>query len=273
MSRNTRSSQPPSFEYHAPTPDPSYDHDLSAGEPHLQQHDMAQSAPSAMSIPLARTTSSTSSRGQTPASSYSSSTHRHHPYSATSETRGRPRSTTSASSRSGTEEDDGSDFTGDVASMDLDDSSTGLHLPSFSLSRRPSPTLPAAVAPSRAPAKAKAKTSHARKTSPDHIKRPPNAFIIFRSHCCNPTESGEAPDAPGTPSAKQLADLGITDHRHISRISSYLWKSLLPHEKSYWEQRAKDRKEEHARMYPNYKSVAFLPSFVAFLFVFFPPGS
>ncbi|KAM0745653.1 hypothetical protein T439DRAFT_270331, partial [Meredithblackwellia eburnea MCA 4105] len=69
------------------------------------------------------------------------------------------------------------------------------------------------------------------------IKRPPNAFIIFRSHCCNPTES----------------ELGITDHRHISRISSHLWKSLLPQEKAYWERRAQEKKEEHQRLYPNYK--------------------
>ncbi|ORY62864.1 high mobility group box domain-containing protein, partial [Leucosporidium creatinivorum] len=71
------------------------------------------------------------------------------------------------------------------------------------------------------------------------IKRPPNAFIIFRSHCC-------APD-------QQLSELGITDHRHISRIVSHLWKSLKPAEKAYWEQKAQQKKDEHAAAHPDYR--------------------
>ncbi|KAM0749829.1 hypothetical protein T439DRAFT_363427 [Meredithblackwellia eburnea MCA 4105] len=215
------------------------------------------------SHPLQLPSSATSSRNATPSSSYSSSISgslRHHPYSSSSRS-GRPRSAASASSRSEaseTTEDDGHESLSediDIGSMDLDDSFDIQVIPPTPLSHQlPSFSLAAPGAHEQGPpARPKPKTSHARKQSPDHIKRPPNAFIIFRSHCCNPAESGEAADAPGTPSAKQLAELGITDHRHISRISSHLWKSLLPQEKAYWEKRAQDKKEEHQRLYPNYK--------------------
>lgn len=61
--------------------------------------------------------------------------------------------------------------------------------------------------------------------------RPRNAFILFRSHAC----------------ANQLVptELGITDHRHISRIVGNLWKSLPVDEKRIWEEMAEKEKEEH----------------------------
>lgn len=62
----------------------------------------------------------------------------------------------------------------------------------------------AKAAPGEVRLTATGKPSHARKTPPGHIKRPRNAFILFRSHACVnnliPTQ------------------LGITDHRHVSRI-------------------------------------------------------
>lgn len=83
------------------------------------------------------------------------------------------------------------------------------------------------------------KPSHARRLPPGHIKRPRNAFILFRSHACVnnliPTE------------------LGITDHRHVSRIVGNLWKSLPAEEKRIWEEQAEKEKEEHRRAHPDYK--------------------
>lgn len=104
--------------------------------------------------------------------------------------------------------------------------------------------------------KAKLSKSHARKTPPGHIKRPPNAFILFRSHCCQPQDAlaeAQASNIPGTPSAQQLSSLGITDHRHISRITSHLWKSLSPAEKGYWDHQAQMKKIEHTTLHPNYR--------------------
>ncbi|SGY30473.1 BQ5605_C002g01156 [Microbotryum silenes-dioicae] len=100
----------------------------------------------------------------------------------------------------------------------------------------------------------KPKVSHARKTAPGHIKRPPNAFILFRSHCCSPPAPGEEDyDAPGTPTAQQLSVLGINDHRHISRIVSHLWKSLPVSHKKYWEIKAEKKKSEHLAAHPDYR--------------------
>ncbi|KAL8286816.1 hypothetical protein RQP46_004344 [Phenoliferia psychrophenolica] len=216
-------------------------HDDDTNDPFPIDSPISQSLNNSSSTTMSRSISSVSS----------TSSLRHHPYSSTRSTR--PRSTTSRSASessrtgSGTDDDDDDDYADslpEVSTMELDDAP-------YSPPNRITTSL--STAGSGAARVKKPKASHARKQSPDHIKRPPNAFIIFRSHCCNPTDSGEAPDAPGTPTALQLAELEITDHRHISRIASYLWKNLKPVEKSYWESRAKERKEEHARLYPGYK--------------------
>ncbi|KAL7339612.1 high mobility group box domain-containing protein, partial [Rhodotorula toruloides] len=70
---------------------------------------------------------------------------------------------------------------------------------------------------------------------PGHIKRPPNAFILFRSHCCQPDSSSSL------------------DPQHISVIVSQVWKGLSAKDKSYWEDKARIAKEEHQRLHPDYK--------------------
>lgn len=190
----------------------------------------------------------------------SSSSWRHHPYSestsASRSLRSRSRSTASASSarsdRNYSEEllsDASEDFDGQGMA---DDSDYLPFLPTSAPTPSPLlsfPSLPPLPPPSPA---TKPKASHARKTAPGHIKRPPNAFILFRSHCCSSTPS-EDPDDPPAPSAAQIAELGITDHRHISRITSHLWKSLPRAEKGYWERKALAKKAEHLRLHPDYK--------------------
>ncbi|KAM0793034.1 hypothetical protein ACM66B_000523 [Microbotryomycetes sp. NB124-2] len=100
------------------------------------------------------------------------------------------------------------------------------------------------------------KRSHRRKQAEGHIKRPPNAFILFRAFCSAPSRSMDdhnGIDPPGKPTADQLASLNIVDHRHISRICSHLWKNLSVADRAYWEDLAKRRKLEHAKMYPDYR--------------------
>jgi hypothetical protein len=75
------------------------------------------------------------------------------------------------------------------------------------------------------------KPSHARKVPDDHVKRPRNAFILFRSYACT---SNLLPQT-----------LGITDHRQVSRVVGQLWKGLKPEEKAIWEKKAAEEKEEH----------------------------
>ncbi|BGO93120.1 slightly ste11-like protein [Rhodotorula toruloides] len=99
--------------------------------------------------------------------------------------------------------------------------------------------------------------SHTRKLEPGHIKRPPNAFILFRSHCCQPDSSSSLdpskPEPPGTAHARHLASLEINNSQHISVIVSQVWKGLSAKDKSYWEDKARIAKEEHQRLHPDYK--------------------
>ncbi|PBK90910.1 hypothetical protein ARMGADRAFT_1166578 [Armillaria gallica] len=76
-----------------------------------------------------------------------------------------------------------------------------------------------------------------KKGDEDYIKRPENAFILFRRKCCE--------DRQDTTTKKQRqADL--------SKTISQQWKGLSAEERQYWEQLAKEKKKEHEQMYPNY---------------------
>ncbi|TFK63608.1 hypothetical protein BDN72DRAFT_861977 [Pluteus cervinus] len=80
-----------------------------------------------------------------------------------------------------------------------------------------------------------------------YIKRPENAFILFRRKCCEERQAAldEAAAEGAAPSKKQRqADL--------SKTISLQWKTLPTEERQYWEQMAKERKKEHEQMYPNY---------------------
>lgn len=81
-------------------------------------------------------------------------------------------------------------------------------------------------------------SSHTRKMGPGHIKRPCNAFILFRSHAV----------------AANLVPKEVErDHRNISRIISHMWHSLGKEERALWEAQAEAEKERHRREYPGYK--------------------
>ncbi|WFC94694.1 hypothetical protein MBRA1_001328 [Malassezia brasiliensis] len=81
-------------------------------------------------------------------------------------------------------------------------------------------------------------TSHTRKMAPGHIKRPRNAFILFRSHAV----------------ATNLVPKEVErDHRNISRIISHMWRSLGKEERAMWEAQAQVEKERHRREHPDYK--------------------
>ncbi|WFD06958.1 hypothetical protein MVES1_002313 [Malassezia vespertilionis] len=80
--------------------------------------------------------------------------------------------------------------------------------------------------------------SHGRKAAPNHVKRPCNAFILFRSHAV----------------ATSLVPKEVErDHRNISRIISHMWRSLDPEERKQWENQAELEKERHRRAHPDYK--------------------
>lgn len=70
----------------------------------------------------------------------------------------------------------------------------------------------------------------------DHIPRPRNAFLIYRS--CK---------------QEQIAAGVEADHRIISRIIGHCWNKLPEEEKNTYREMASQEKAEHMRKYPNYR--------------------
>ncbi|KAJ7506123.1 hypothetical protein B0H11DRAFT_1974841, partial [Mycena galericulata] len=106
-----------------------------------------------------------------------------------------------------------------------------------------------------------------KKGDDDYVKRPENAFILFRRQCCqdearalsspspapsapSPIASGPSPADPPAPPAnppgkkQRQADL--------SKMISQKWKALSPEERAHWEGLAKEKKREHETLHPNY---------------------
>ncbi|KZT24291.1 hypothetical protein NEOLEDRAFT_1179290 [Neolentinus lepideus HHB14362 ss-1] len=79
-----------------------------------------------------------------------------------------------------------------------------------------------------------------------YVKRPENAFILFRRKCCEERKEQlqqlEQSDAPSK--RQRQADL--------SKLISQQWKSLPAEERVVWEDLAKEKKKEHEKMYPGY---------------------
>jgi hypothetical protein len=83
-----------------------------------------------------------------------------------------------------------------------------------------------------------------KKGDEDYVKRPENAFILFRRKCCEERQQAQCEAADGTGKKQRQADL--------SKTISQQWKSLSSEERQYWEGLAKEKKKEHEQMYPNY---------------------
>ncbi|KAK0229155.1 hypothetical protein EDD85DRAFT_137515 [Armillaria nabsnona] len=77
--------------------------------------------------------------------------------------------------------------------------------------------------------------SHRR--TPEHVRRPPNAFMLFRSDYWRENKD----------------IIRERDHREISRICGELWRALPPDEKQVYRDMANDAKEVHFAKYPDYK--------------------
>ncbi|KAL5513873.1 hypothetical protein ACEPAG_2634 [Sanghuangporus baumii] len=80
--------------------------------------------------------------------------------------------------------------------------------------------------------------SHARKREEGYIKRPSNAFILFRTDFVT---QGRIPSS-------------LESHsQNLSRIAGAVWKSMSEEEKAPWKRKAAEVKEEHKRMFPKYE--------------------
>ncbi|KAH7908886.1 hypothetical protein BJ138DRAFT_1156566 [Hygrophoropsis aurantiaca] len=84
--------------------------------------------------------------------------------------------------------------------------------------------------------------AHSKKRPDDHIPRPPNAFILFRSSFIK---------------SQHVSTEVETNHSTLSKIIGLTWQNMPHDERQIWHAKAKKALEEHKRKFPQY---AFRPS-------------
>ena len=88
------------------------------------------------------------------------------------------------------------------------------------------------------------KPGHGKKKAEDHIPRPPNAFILFRSSFIK---------------SRHVSTEVETNHSTLSKIIGLTWQNMPHEERQFWHSKAKIAQAEHKRKHPDY---AFRPSHV-----------
>lgn len=81
------------------------------------------------------------------------------------------------------------------------------------------------------------RSGHSRKKPINHIPRPPNAFILFRSSFIK---------------SQHVSSEVETNHSTLSKIIGLTWQNLPNEERQIWHARAKVALEEHKRKFPSY---------------------
>lgn len=76
------------------------------------------------------------------------------------------------------------------------------------------------------------------------IPRPPNAFMLFRSHCIKTIRAK---------AAKEKQKAGEKRQQVFSRVAGEAWHMLPPDEREEWTRKATDAMHAHSARYPNYK--------------------
>ncbi|KIY50232.1 hypothetical protein FISHEDRAFT_57573 [Fistulina hepatica ATCC 64428] len=82
----------------------------------------------------------------------------------------------------------------------------------------------------------KRKVPHAKKKPAGHIKRPPNAFILFRSAFIK----------------ERVTSKTERNACKLSQIAAQAWKTINEQERDDWKEKERIAREEHARQHPNY---------------------
>ncbi len=80
-------------------------------------------------------------------------------------------------------------------------------------------------------------TAHRRRKAPNHIPRPPNAFILFRSSFIK---------------SRHVSTEVETNHSTLSKIIGLTWQNLSEAERQKWHAQAKLALDEHKRQFPQY---------------------
>ncbi|KAJ3551286.1 hypothetical protein NM688_g4791 [Phlebia brevispora] len=98
--------------------------------------------------------------------------------------------------------------------------------------------LPLAEYPANESSEVPQGTPRNRRRPDSHIRRPRNAFIIFRCEMCK---------------ANKISSKVEKDHRRISQIIASCWNSLTFEQRKPWYDKAAQEKEAHRCKYPNYR--------------------
>ncbi|KAJ7447458.1 hypothetical protein FB451DRAFT_778964 [Mycena latifolia] len=93
----------------------------------------------------------------------------------------------------------------------------------------------------------------------DYVKRPENAFILYRRKCCEDRAlSLSSPSRPTSVSSSAEASSPVQApgkkerQADLSKIISAQWKALSPTERAHWEGLAQEKKREHEALHPGY---------------------
>ncbi|KAJ7602086.1 hypothetical protein DFH06DRAFT_1259626 [Mycena polygramma] len=85
-----------------------------------------------------------------------------------------------------------------------------------------------------------------------YVKRPENAFILFRRECALSLSSSPSAVLPGSSSARAVPPLRKQRQADLSKTISQRWKALSPEERAHWDDLAKEKKHQHEALHPNY---------------------
>lgn len=104
-----------------------------------------------------------------------------------------------------------------------------------------------------------ASTSRPKRGDKDYVKRPDNAFILFRRKWCKdrasvspPSSMASGPPSPDPPSLAASAPGEKQRQADLSKTIAQQWKALSPEDRLYWGNLAKEKKREHETLHPNY---------------------
>ncbi|KAI0063816.1 hypothetical protein BV25DRAFT_1801700 [Artomyces pyxidatus] len=81
------------------------------------------------------------------------------------------------------------------------------------------------------------KPGHGKKKGDNHVPRPPNAFILFRSSFIK---------------SQHVSTEVETNHSTLSKIIGLTWQNMPHEERQFWHSKAKAAQAEHKRKWPDY---------------------
>jgi hypothetical protein len=93
-----------------------------------------------------------------------------------------------------------------------------------------------------------------KKGDDDYVKRPENAFILFRRKCVEDHVQAQEAEAAAVLSATEDGRPRMKKARQadLSKMISQQWRSLSGDARTYWENLAKEKKRQHELLHPDY---------------------